>query len=274
MSAGARVGFLTFVGLLAFALNSLLCRFALAHGAMDPSSFVLIRLAAGAVALALLVRGRVALGGRWVSSLALFGYAAAFSFAYVSLSTGTGALLLFCAVQVSMIGFGLVRGERLRVLQWAGLVVALGGLAWLVAPGVAAPSVSGALLMMLAGVCWGVYSLIGRSSADPLGDTAGNFLRSLVWVLCLAFVFRGSWSVTGAGVCAAVLSGAVTSGVGYFVWYAALRSLAASTASALQLCVPVIAAVAGVVLLGEDVSARLVLASVGILGGILLVVRG
>ncbi|KON80296.1 DMT family transporter [Azoarcus sp. PA01] len=268
---------LTAVAMLAFAANSVLCRLGLQQDAIDAASFTVIRLLSGALALALLLGARgvaPARAGNWRSASALFAYAAAFSFAYVSLPTGVGALLLFAAVQATMILTGLVRGERLTMAQLAGLLLAFGGFIYLVLPGLSAPPLGGALLMVGAGIAWGVYSLRGRGTRDPLAATAGNFLRTVPMAIALAMLGVGSVNIQSAGVLYAVLSGALASGAGYVVWYAALRGLSATDAATVQLSVPVIAALGGVLLLGEVVTLRLVLASVAILGGVAIVLRG
>jgi len=266
---------LTLLAMLAFAANSLLCRQALLRTDIDAASFTLVRLVAGALMLWLVVRLRHAPpgqgpGGNWWSALMLFAYAAAFSFAYVSLPAAVGALLLFGAVQATMIGAGLWRGERFQARQWAGLVLALGGLVGLLLPGLSAPPLGGAVLMLGAGVAWGVYSLRGKGVGDPLGVTAGNFLRAVPMALGVALLAQ--LSVDRAGLGYAVASGALTSGIGYVLWYAALPGLRAGTAATVQLSVPVIAALGAVAFLGEAWGLRLVLASAAILGGIALVV--
>ncbi len=267
---------LTVVAMLAFAANSVLCRLALAHGSIDPASFTLVRIASGVGALWLILvftgKSR-AVRGSWVAALTLFAYAAAFSFAYITLPAGAGALLLFGAVQATMVTTGLVRGEHLAPSQWFGFVLALVGLAALLIPGAAAPPLGGAALMIAAGVAWGAYSLLGRAAADPLAATAGNFLRALPMAAMLlavaAFVgFKGD----PAGVADAVLSGAVASGLGYSIWYAALPGLSPVQGASVQLTVPVITAVAGTLTLGEVVTLRLSLSSLAILGGIALVI--
>ncbi len=266
---------LTSLAMLAFAGNSLLCRLALKQTGIDPASFTTIRLLAGALVLWLIVRirgGGHQIGGSWPSALALFAYAAGFSFAYVSLPTGTGALLLFGAVQATMILTGLYRGERLRPQQSAGLLLALAGLVGLLLPGLAAPPLFGSLLMLAAGVAWGVYSLRGRGIADPTGATAGNFLRAIPPTLALSLLFLPAAQVDRAGLTYALISGALASGVGYALWYTALRGLQVTQAASVQLSVPVIAALGGVLLLGEALTPRLLLASLAILGGIALVI--
>jgi drug/metabolite transporter (DMT)-like permease len=263
---------LTVVTLLAFAGNSLLCRAALAGGAIDPLSFTALRLASGAlVLLPFLPRGPATRDGRpWspLAGLALAGYSLAFSLAYVSLDAGTGALLLFGMVQVTMIGAGLRAGDRLGARRWLGLAAALGGVSWLVSPGVSAPAPGGAALMCAAGVGWGVYSLAGRGVAVPAAATARHFVLAAPLAALALVLARGGVHVERAGLGLAVTSGALTSGLGYVVWYAALGGLSAASASIVQLAVPVVAALGGVLLLGESWSARLVLASVLTLGGV------
>lgn len=282
----SRTIFLTAISMLAFAGNSLLCRMALKLTQVDAASFTAVRLLSGAVALVLLLwwRSRAAAVsqiktyGNWSSALALFAYAALFSFAYVGMTAATGALLLFGAVQASMIGWGLARGERLGSWQWVGFVVALAGLVALMLPGFAAPSLGIALTMVAAGVAWGVYSLQGKASTpgkapDPLATTCGNFVRTVPMALALCAALLPTLRWDGAGIALAVVSGAVMSGMGYAIWYRALPALQATSAATVQLSVPVIAAVGGVLLLGEAYSWQLQVASIAILGGIALVLR-
>ncbi|MEO8808297.1 MAG: DMT family transporter [Burkholderiaceae bacterium] len=272
--SNARLSALTLAAMLAFAANSLLCRVALKHTAIDAASFTLIRIVSGALVLWLIVRvrdGRPASAGNWPSALALFAYAAAFSFAYLSLTAATGALLLFGAVQATMIGFGLYQGERLRSRQTVGVVCALGGLLGLLAPGLSAPPWQGSALMLAAGAAWGAYSLRAKGSGDPLRATAGNFLRAVVPAVALGLAMLPWATLDPAGIACAVASGAIASGVGYAVWYAALAGLKATSAATVQLSVPVLAALGGALFLGETVTLRLVIASAAILGGIALV---
>jgi drug/metabolite transporter (DMT)-like permease len=271
----ARTITLTSVAMIAFAGNSLLCRLALGGRSIDAASFTTIRLVSGAVVLWLIARwrsrGAAATHGDWLSALALFAYAAAFSFAYLTLTASTGALLLFGAVQLTMIGLGLRHGEALERRQLAGLLLALGGLVGLLAPGLTAPPAGGAMLMMAAGVAWGVYSLRGQQlRRDPTTATAGNFLRAVPFALVLSLAV-GVTRVDPIGAAYAMVSGAVTSGLGYAIWYAALPGLRAATAATVQLSVPVLTALAGLSLLGEPLTLRLVVASIAILGGIALV---
>ncbi len=273
----------TGIALLSFAANSILCRLALGRGEADPAGFTAVRLAAGAAALFLfstISRGDAAKRDRaesragWLSAFLLFAYAAAFSFAYVTLSAGTGALILFGSVQATMLLAALGSGERFHALDGIGLAVALAGLVTLVLPGLSAPSPVGAGLMAIAGVSWGIYSLRGRGARDPLGDTATNFLRSVAFVACLGALAARRLDVSPVGFGLALLSGALASGAGYVVWYAALRGLTAIRAATVQLAVPILAAVGGVLLLGERMSLRLVLSAVLILGGIGLAIAG
>ena len=263
----------------AFAGNSLLCRGALAAAAIDPATFTGIRLASGALVLALLARGR-ARAGSVPSAFALFAYAAAFSFAYVRLSAGVGALLLFGAVQATMIGAGLRAGEPLTRARFAGFVLAATGLVVLVRPGLDAPDPLAALAMIAAGAAWGVYSLRGRGARDPLGETAGNFLRAapfglaLVAVQALVPASGGGLHAGARGATLAAVSGALASGLGYAIWYAALPRLSATVAGIVQSSVPILAALGGVLLLGEPVTARLVFAALVVPGGIALAILG
>lgn len=270
-----RVAALTGLAMVAFASNSLLCRMALKGTAIDPASFTVIRIVSGALVLAVIVRLRsssVVGTGSWPSALALAAYAGAFSFAYVSLDAGVGALLLFGAVQATMILYGLAHGERLFAAQWLGLVLALGGLAGLLLPGAAAPPPLGASLMLAAGVAWGAYSLRGRVGGDPTKATAGNFLRAVPLVAIPALLFLPWMGLDAAGAGYALASGALASGIGYAIWYTALGGLTATRAASVQLSVPVLAAIGGVLLLAEPFTMRLLICSVAVLGGIGLVI--
>jgi drug/metabolite transporter (DMT)-like permease len=271
----ARIIPLTSLAMIAFAGNSLLCRAALKHTSIDAASFTTIRLISGAVMLSLVVRMRRGTridGGNWLSAFALFAYAAGFSFAYVSLPAATGALLLFGAVQATMISHGIWTGERLRRLQLIGLMLAFGGLVGLLLPGLSAPPLYGSVLMLGAGVAWGVYSLRGKGAGDPTRVTAGNFLRAVPIAAALSLLMLNGASLDNAGFWYAAASGALASGIGYAIWYTVLPALKATHAATVQLSVPVIAAVGGIVFLGEPITLRLVLASVAILGGIVLVI--
>lgn len=267
----ARTIALTAFALLAFAGNSLLCRWALDRSQTHPASFTALRLVAGAAVLWLLVRARGGrTGGDWPSAWALFVYAAGFSWSYTGLSAGTGALLLFGAVQATMLLLGLRAGARWSRGQWLGLTLAMLGLVGVLMPGLSAPAPLPAALMLTAGAAWGVYTLRGRGVADPTGATAGNFLRTVPLAL-VGSVFAWPWlEVDAAGAAAAIFSGAVTSGLGYAVWYTALRGLSPQAAGSCQLSVPVITAIAGVLWLGEGIGLRLALGSAAVLVGIAL----
>jgi drug/metabolite transporter (DMT)-like permease len=271
----ARIMTLTVLAMLAFAGNSLLCRLALKDGAIDPASFTTLRLLAGTATLWLVARWRYSGkgGGHWLSGLALFVYAAGFSFAYQNLSAATGALLLFGAVQVTMISRGVWAGERLRSLQVLGVVLAAVGLLALLLPGLAAPPLKSALLMLVAGCAWGVYSLRGKGAGDPTRVTAGNFLLACPLALGLSLLTVSTGHLGATGVACALASGALTSGLGYALWYAVLPRLKAIHAGTVQLSVPPLTAFGGVMLLGEPLTLRLALASVAIIGGIALVLR-
>ena len=273
----SNVVLLTVLAMMAFAANSLLCRMALRGAHIDAASFTLIRLASGALVLWLIVRlrgGTVGQHGSWLSAFALFSYAAGFSFAYLTLPASAGALLLFGAVQATMIGYGLWHGERIGIMQSVGLVLACAGLIGLLLPGLSAPPLDGAILMVIAGVAWGVYSLRGRASSDATASTAGNFIRALPFVVVLSVLTLSRTSLDLIGVGYAVASGAIASGLGYAVWYSALSGLRATSAATVQLSVPVIAALGAALFLDEAITPRLVLASVAVLGGITLVMTG
>ncbi len=266
---------LTLLTLVAFAGNSLLCRQALLHTRIDAASFTTIRLASGAAMLWLIAGSRTGAPsgqGSWGSAFALFAYAAAFSFAYLNLTVATGALLLFGAVQGTMIGYGIWKGERPRFIQLAGILLAFLGLVGLLLPGLSAPPPGASALMLAAGVAWGVYTLHGKNAGDPVCVTAGNFLRAAPLAFALSVLTLSGAELDQAGVWYALASGALASGIGYVIWYTVLPHLKTSTAATLQLSVPVIAALGGILFLGEPVTLRLILASTTILGGIALVV--
>ena len=260
--------------LIAFAANSLLCRVALGGKLIDPVTFTTLRLISGALALAVISHGFPETEapekrrGAWGSGLALFAYAAAFSLAYVSLSAGTGALILFGTVQVTMIGAALRAGDQLGSAQWFGSAAAVGGLTYLVLPGFSAPDPLGAILMCVAGVAWGVYSIRGRGVSAPIFMTAGNFLRAAPMTLIASAFSLPSVHLEPSGAMFALISGIVTSGLGYVLWYQALKSLTTTQASVVQLLVPVLAALGGVAFLGEHLTVRLIIASALILGGV------
>ncbi|WP_454765968.1 DMT family transporter [Cupriavidus campinensis] len=271
----ARTAALTALAMVAFAANSLLARAALKGTGIDAATFTLVRVAAAAAVLLLIVRmrrGAWRVAGDWVAAVALLAYACGFSFAYLRLPAGTGALVLFACVQATMIGDGLRRGDRLDAAQWLGVALALAGLVWLVLPGLQAPPPGATVLMAAAGVGWGVYSLRGRGAADALSATAGNFVRAVPLAVAVGMAAWPQRAPDLQGVAYAVASGAITSGIGYVVWYAALRGLASTTAATVQLSVPVLAALGGIAWLGEPMTARLASSAAAILGGIALVI--
>ncbi len=274
----ARLCTLILLAMIAFAGNSLLCRIALKSSSIDAASFTTLRLLSGAVSLwlmtTLLSGSRPEGRGNWLSAGALFGYASGFSFAYVTLPAATGALLLFCAVQTTMISHGICQGERLSRVQLGGLMMAFAGVVGLLLPGLTTPPLLGALVMLGAGVSWGVYSLRGRGAGDPVRVTAGNFSRAVPLALVISFVTFNGASLDRVGLWCAVFSGAVASGAGYVLWYSVVPALKATTAATVQLMVPLLTALGGSVFLGETVTVRLVIASVAILGGIALVFLG
>lgn len=270
-----RITALTSLAMVAFASNSLLCRVALKQTGIDAASFTSIRLISGALMLWLIVRitrGARTGGGNWRSAFALFAYAAGFSFAYVNLPAATGALLLFGAVQATMIGHGIWAGERPRKLQLMGLLLALGGLVALLLPGLSAPPLPDSVLMLGAGIAWGIYSLRGKGAGDPTLVTAGNFLRAVPFAAALSLIMYDRATLDSAGSWYAIASGALASGIGYAIWYMALPALKATHAATVQLSVPVIAALGGIIFLGESITLLLVFASAAILGGIALVI--
>jgi drug/metabolite transporter (DMT)-like permease len=280
ISSAAKVALLTMLAMLAFAANSVLNRVALAAGEADPLTFTGVRLASGALVLVLIlaVRGRGPiwghLGGSPSGALALFLYASAFSFAYLNLGAGSGALVLFATVQIGMLGWAIGQGDRPGAFEWAGFSVAVLFLVILVLPGVTAPDPVGAVLMVVAGLAWAAYTLIGRGSAAPLVDTGGNFLRCLP--LAVLLIVPGLFAQTAslAGWLYAIASGALASGLGYAIWYSVLPALERSTAAYVQLTVPAIAAAGGVVFIAEPLTMRIALCAVGILGGVALALWG
>jgi drug/metabolite transporter (DMT)-like permease len=271
----AKIALLTIFAMLAFAANSLLCRLALGQQLIDAASFTAVRVMSGAVTLGLimlprwLAKGRAKVDRR--SAAMLFTYMAFFSFAYVSLSAGTGALILFGAVQLTMFIAALRGGEQFSLLSWAGLALAVIGLVYLVSPGITAPDPMGVILMTIAGAAWGFYSLLGRNVADALEATANNFIFSVPFVIIVGFLFMDKLHSSSSGLTLAVVSGAITSGLGYVIWYSALRGLTATRAATVQLSVPAIAALGGVLLLSEQITLRLVVASVATLSGVWIV---
>ena len=274
---GSATAALTVLALIAFAGNSVFCRLALAGPIIDPASYTAVRLITGAVTLWIIaaLRRKESFGksgGSWISASMLFLYAVTFSFAYISLSAGTGALILFAAVQITMIAVGLSTGERPEILEWLGLFIAISGLIYLVSPGTTAPSILGSILMATAGIAWGIYSLRGRGASDPVGVTTDNFLRTVPLAIGVVLLWLPTLTITPMGFLWAALSGSITSGVGYVLWYAALPRLTATRAATVQIAVPVLEALAGVFVLSEAISLRLVISAVVILGGVGLAV--
>ncbi|CAA6820193.1 MAG: Permease of the drug/metabolite transporter (DMT) superfamily [uncultured Thiotrichaceae bacterium] len=271
---------LTGLALIAFAANSVLCRLALDNEAIDAASFTVIRLLSGTIVLLLIISittqntTGTSRKGSWTASFMLFLYAATFSYAYISLDTGTGALILFGSVQITMILLSLISGTRLHLLEWAGVVIAFVGFIYLILPGVSTPSFVGFILMTVAGIAWGIYTLQGRSSKNPLMDTAYNFLRTTPLVVLLALFTLNSMNYSYEGIVLALLSGGITSGIGYTIWYVALGGLSSTQAAVLQLSVPVIAALGGVIFVSEAITFRLTISTALLLGGILIVVLG
>ena len=265
---------LTVLALLGFAANPLLARLALRETDIDPASFTTIRLVSGALALLVIVRIRDAgdeAAGEYRSGFALFAYAAAFSYAYVTLDAAAGTLILFGAVQATMIIAGFVAGERFNIAQAAGFALAVSGLVFLLLPGLSAPPLVGSALMIASGIAWGVYSLHGRSAVAPLRATAGNFVRASAMTITLSALTLPWAELDLVGVACALVSGVLASGAGYAVWYAVLPKMAATSAATIQLSVPVIAAFGAVALLDETITLKLAIASIAILGGIALV---
>ncbi len=269
----------TGLALIAFAANSVLCRMALGGKTIDASSFTIIRLLSGAIVLTLLLninknKTQSKTKGNWSSSIMLFLYAITFSFAYITLDTGTGALILFGAVQITMILLSLYSGNKLHFSEWIGVIIAFMGFVYLILPGVNTPPLIGFLLMTVAGISWGIYTLKGRDSKRPLMDTAYNFIRTIPLIIILLFITVKNANYSSEGIWLAIISGGITSGVGYTIWYFALGGLTATQAAVVQLLVPVIAAFGGVLFISEKITFRLTIASVLILGGILIVVMG
>jgi len=267
---------LTAAAMLAFATNSVLARFALSAGDIDPLAFTGIRLVSGATVLALIVSIRSGVFVRpnlttsWWGALSLLAYATTFSIAYVMVGAGPGALILFASVQFSMVAWAIFKGDRPAALEWFGMIIALLALVYLVSPGLSAPPLRGAVLMILAGVSWGVYSLLGRGSLAPLADTAGNFILCApigILLIVAGFLF---FRPSGIGLTCAIASGSIASGMGYIVWYDVLPKLSRTTAAVVQLTVPAIAALGGVALIGEFLTVRLLIAMAGIAGGVSL----
>ena len=270
---------LTGLALIAFSANSVLCRMALGNETIDASSFTIVRLLAGSFVLLIIITitgktADTATKGSWTASFMLFLYAVTFSYAYLSLDTGTGALILFSSVQITMILLSIISGTRLHITEWAGVVIALTGFIYLILPGVTMPSASGLLLMTVAGMAWGIYSLKGRDSINPLIDTTYNFIRTVPFVMILALFTIDNIYYSPEGVVLALISGGVASGIGYTIWYIALGGLSSTQAAVLQLSVPVIAALGGVVFVSETITLRLTVSAATVLTGILIVILG
>lgn len=270
---------LTSLALIAFAANSVLCRLALGNDAIDASSFTVIRLLSGTFVLLIILSvtqntSETSTKGSWAGSFMLFLYATTFSYAYVSLDTGTGALILFGSVQITMILLSLISGTRLHISEWIGVLIAFTGFIYLILPGVSTPSIIGFMLMMVAGIAWGIYTLKGRGSKNPLMDTAYNFLRTTPLVVILAISTLNNVNYSYEGIVLALLSGGITSGIGYTIWYIALGGLSSTQAAVLQLSVPVIAALGGVIFVSEAITFRLTVSATMVLGGILIVILG
>ncbi|MCG6202313.1 DMT family transporter [Psychromonas antarctica] len=270
---------LTALALLAFAGNSVLCRLALYDGVIDAASFTSIRLLSGIVFLLFLVamrtKGKINLrSGSWLSAFFLFLYAIAFSYSYISVDTGTGALILFASVQGTMIVYGLLKGQRLLCLEWVGLFAALLGLFVLLMPGASAPSLMGFALMSISGIAWGGYTLAGKGSKTPLLDTTNNFLRTLPFIVLLTILTLQQVQISNQGLMLAIVSGAVTSGLGYAIWYSALARLTVTQAATIQLTVPIIATFGGVLFSNEMITIKLIISSILVLGGVLVVTLG
>lgn len=268
---------LTALVMIAFAANSILCREALATKEINVAEFTAMRLVSGSIVLFFIVyfkNKKVIIGGGWISAFALFGYATCFSFAYLRLSAGTGALLLFGSVQLTMFTWGLLKGERISKIKWLGILIALGGMIWFVMPGIESPPLLWAVIMMGSGLCWGVYSLCGRGVKNPIVSTAGNFIRTIPMIAIVYILTKESNSEsTVKGWALAIVSGAIASGLGYALWYSVLPKLTALTSATIQLSVPIIASIGGVLFLSEAYTARLMVASILVLGGIYLFIH-
>lgn len=270
---------LTVLALIAFAANSVLCKMALGENAIDASGFTIIRLLSGAIVLSIILlmsknKSSMQKKGSWFSSFMLFLYVIAFSFAYKSLDTGTGALIMFGAVQISMITISIINGNKLHFSEWIGVIVSFLGFVYLILPGITSPSTIGFILMVVAGTAWGIYTLNGKNSKNPLRDTTFNFIRTIPFLLVLLILVYKDVKYTQEGIWLAVISGGVTSGIGYTIWYIALRGLTATQAAVVQLLVPLIAAFGGVIFVSEKITFRQSISSILILGGILIVVMG
>lgn len=279
MSGSLKIFGCTLLALIAFAANSVLCRFALGTEQIDAASFTSVRLISGVVVLAIVMlliqrTTKVVSKGSWVSGIALFIYAATFSFAYITLDTGTGALILFGAVQITIILTSIVKGNRLHYAEWLGTIVAFSGFVYLVLPGLTTPSILGFILMAISGIAWGGYTLLGKGSINPIQDSAYNFVRSIPLVVVLLLVFLPSIKLSSEGIILAVLSGGLASGLGYALWYMVLGSISATVSAVVQLLVPVLASIGGVLFVSEEITLRLIVSGALILSGVFLVVIG
>lgn len=271
--------FFTSLALIAFAANSVICRLALGTNAIDASTFTIIRLLSGATVLLLIMKSskkftQLPSKGSWVASFMLFSYAITFSYAYISLDTGTGALILFGSVQITMIFISIIQGERLNFAEWIGIFTAFCGLVYLILPNVTEPSLVGFLLMTVSGISWGIYTIKGRGSKNPLMDTGYNFLRTIPFIIIITIFTINNVTYNLKGILLAFLSGAVTSGIGYTLWYMALNTLSSTKAAVLQLSVPVIAGAGGVIFVFEPITLRLSISTVLVIGGIIMVILG
>jgi drug/metabolite transporter (DMT)-like permease len=271
-----KIFILTSLALIAFAANSVLCRLALGNNVIDASSFTIIRLLAGAIVLFCIVlfsKGKTSTTskGNLLSSFMLFLYAITFSFAYLSLDTGTGALILFGAVQITIIIHTLLSGNKLRPLEWLGVITSFLGFIYLISPGVSSPSIIGFVLMTIAGISWGIYTIKGQTSKNPLRDTTYNFIKTLPFITILYIATMTQSNYSTEGILLAIIAGGVTSGIGYTIWYMAIRGLSSIQSAVLQLLVPVIAAFSGVIFISEIITVRLTVSSILILGGVLIV---
>jgi drug/metabolite transporter (DMT)-like permease len=269
----------TGLALIAFAANSVLCRLALGEGVIDASSFTIIRLLSGAIVLLIIIgisknKSDSSTKGSWSASIMLFLYAITFSFGYITLDTATGALILFGSVQITMILLSVLSGNRLHISEWFGMATAFSGFVYLILPGATAPSATGFFLMTVSGIAWGIYTLKGRISMNPLMDTGYNFLRTIPFVIILVMITIKSAHFSLEGILLGVLSGGIASGIGYTLWYIALSGLSVTQAAVLQLLVPVIAAVGGIIFVSESLTIHLIISSIMVLGGILMVVLG
>lgn len=268
------------LALIAFAANSVLCRMALGSDSIDPVSFTSIRLIGGAIALTVIYLFTKEPKQKkeascncyidWYTGIALYIYAFAFSLAYISLSSGTGALILFGSVQITMLIAATKRGEKMRFYQWIGFLIAVAGIVYLVSPGISAPDIYGASLMIVSGIAWGVYSIAGKSVTNPISATKGNFIKASIIAIPVSMIALKSYQATPLGLSLALISGVITSGLGYVIWYKVVPLITTTQAAVLQLLVPLLAAIGGVLFIAEDFTLRLAISSLLILGGVIL----